>query len=45
MGERYADFYRRSVDDVEAFWTEQARYIDWHTPFQRVLASGVLYVN
>jgi len=37
MGERYADFYRRSVDDVEAFWTEQARYIDWHTPFQRVL--------
>ncbi len=32
----YADFYRQSVDQPEAFWTEQARLIDWHKPFNRV---------
>ncbi len=26
----YADFYRRSIDDKEAFWAEQAKRIDWH---------------
>ena len=33
---RYADFYRQSVDQPEAFWTEQAGLIDWHQPFDRV---------
>ncbi|WP_293661334.1 propionate--CoA ligase [Rhodoferax sp. OV413] len=28
----YADFYRRSIDDRDAFWTEQAALIDWKTP-------------
>jgi propionyl-CoA synthetase len=32
----YADFYRRSIDDPERFWTEQAALIDWHTPFAKV---------
>jgi len=32
----YADFFRRSIDDRDAFWTEQAQLIDWHQPFQRV---------
>ncbi|HYW57922.1 MAG TPA: propionate--CoA ligase [Polaromonas sp.] len=32
----YADFYRRSIDEPDAFWTEQARLIDWHKPFTRV---------
>jgi propionyl-CoA synthetase len=32
----YADFHRRSIDDPEGFWTEQARLIDWHRPFTRV---------
>jgi propionyl-CoA synthetase len=32
----YADFYRRSVTDRDAFWTEQARLIDWHKPFDTV---------
>ena len=32
----YADFYRRSIDEPEAFWAEQARLIDWHTPFTTV---------
>src|SRR5262245_4765693 len=37
MAERYADFYRRSIEAPEAFWKEQARLIDWHEPFQQVL--------
>ena len=28
----YADFYRRSLEDREDFWAEQARLIDWQTP-------------
>ncbi|WP_180684264.1 propionate--CoA ligase [Tepidicella baoligensis] len=32
----YADFYRRSIDDRDAFWTEQAALIDWHRPHDRV---------
>ena len=33
----YADFYRRSIDDREAFWAEEAQCIDWHRPFDHVL--------
>jgi propionyl-CoA synthetase len=33
----YADFYRQSIDDPQAFWGEQARLIDWHQPFSQVL--------
>ncbi|HMC15362.1 MAG TPA: propionate--CoA ligase [Albitalea sp.] len=33
---RYADFYRRSIDDRDAFWAEQAALIDWHKPFDQV---------
>jgi propionyl-CoA synthetase len=29
---RYADFYRQSMEQPEAFWAEQARLIDWNTP-------------
>ncbi|MFD1710719.1 propionate--CoA ligase [Ottowia sp. GY511] len=32
----YADFYRRSIDDRDAFWAEQAQLIDWQTPPQTV---------
>lgn len=32
----YADFYRRSIDQPDAFWTEQAQLIDWQQPFTRV---------
>jgi propionyl-CoA synthetase len=32
----YASFYRRSIDDRDAFWTEQAQLIDWHRPFDQV---------
>lgn len=32
----YAEFYRRSIADRDAFWAEQAALIDWHTPFTQV---------
>ncbi len=37
MAGTYRDFYRRSIDEREAFWAEQARLVDWHKPFERVL--------
>ena len=47
----YADFYRRSIDDREGFWAEQAGLIDWkvqpqqicdysHPPFARWYVGG-----
>ena len=33
----YEDFHRRSIEDPEGFWGEQARAIHWHTPPQRIL--------
>jgi propionyl-CoA synthetase len=33
---RYADFHRRSIDDRDAFWAEQAQLIDWERPFDQV---------
>ena len=32
----YADFYRRSIEQPDAFWAEQARLIDWRTPPQQI---------
>ena len=28
----YADFHRRSIEERDAFWAEQARLVDWQTP-------------
>jgi propionyl-CoA synthetase len=33
----YKEFHRRSIDDREGFWREQAQLIEWHKPFERVL--------
>ena len=33
----YRDFYRRSIEDPEGFWSEQARLVDWKRPFGKVL--------
>jgi propionyl-CoA synthetase len=33
----YREFHRRSIADREGFWSEQARLIDWHKPFSKVL--------
>jgi propionyl-CoA synthetase len=32
----YAEFYRRSLQDRDAFWAEQARLIDWQRPPQTI---------
>jgi len=34
--ETYAAFHRRSLDERDAFWSEQARLIDWAVPFDTV---------
>ena len=32
----YDRFYRRSIDDRDGFWAEQARLIHWETPPQTI---------
>jgi propionyl-CoA synthetase len=34
---KYADFYRQSITDPAGFWSNEAKLIDWHKPFSRVL--------
>jgi acetyl-CoA synthetase len=34
--EQYFDMYRRSVEDNEGFWAEQAGIVDWSKPFTKV---------
>jgi len=33
----YRDFHRRSLDDREGFWAEEAKLVHWHRPFGKVL--------
>ena len=33
----YKEFHRRSIDDREGFWQEQAKLVHWQRPFERVL--------
>jgi propionyl-CoA synthetase len=33
----HSEFHRRSLEDPEAFWRDEARLVDWHTPFTQVL--------
>ncbi len=35
--ERYRDFHRRSIEDRDGFWAEQAGLVHWHKPFRKVL--------
>ncbi|HNT40566.1 MAG TPA: propionate--CoA ligase [Rubrivivax sp.] len=39
-GTSYAEFYRRSIEDRDSFWREQAALIDWQTPFATVCDYG-----
>ncbi|MDE2147631.1 MAG: propionate--CoA ligase [Burkholderiales bacterium] len=32
----YAEFYRRSIEDRDAFWAEQAALIDWQRPPEQI---------
>jgi propionyl-CoA synthetase len=33
---RYEDFHRRSIEQPDEFWAEQARLIEWHAPPQTI---------
>jgi propionyl-CoA synthetase len=33
----HGDFHRRSLEERDAFWTEQAKLVDWHKPHRQVL--------
>ena len=33
----YQDFHRRSIEDRDGFWRDEARLVDWHAPFTQVL--------
>jgi acetyl-CoA synthetase len=37
----YDEMYRRSIEDNEAFWAEQAQSLDWFKPFDTVLEWNV----
>ncbi len=47
--EEYQEMYRRSIEDSEGFWREQAQRIDWFKPFETVkdvsFASRDLYIR
>ena len=34
---QYEDFYRRSIEQPEAYWAEEAQRIHWDKPFTRTL--------
>ncbi|MEO6270905.1 MAG: acetyl-coenzyme A synthetase N-terminal domain-containing protein, partial [Lautropia sp.] len=38
----YSEVHRRSIQDPEGFWGEQAQRIDWHRPPDRVLNDSKL---
>ncbi len=33
----YKEFHRRSIEEREAFWKEEAKLVHWHKPFGQVL--------
>jgi propionyl-CoA synthetase len=37
MAGEYAAFHRRSIEQRDAFWREQAALVHWHRPFAQVL--------
>ncbi len=43
--EKYQSMYRRSVEDPDGFWAEQAKRIDWLKPFTKVKNSTYEYPN
>jgi propionyl-CoA synthetase len=34
---KYQEFHRRSIEDRDAFWSEQAKLVHWEKPFDQVL--------
>ncbi|WOI55273.1 acetate--CoA ligase [Palleronia sp. LCG004] len=42
---RYDEMYRRSVEDPETFWREEAQRLDWMKPFSKVREASFDYGN
>ncbi|MBL7119820.1 MAG: acetate--CoA ligase [Dehalococcoidia bacterium] len=42
---RYAEMHRRSMEDPEGFWSEQARKLDWYHTWDRVLDWNLPYAQ
>ena len=42
---RYMDIHRRSLDDTERFWSEEARKLDWYETWDRVLDWEMPYAK
>jgi propionyl-CoA synthetase len=38
---RYEDFHRRSIEEPEAFWAEQAQAIHWHVAPEKILDYSI----
>ena len=43
--EKYRTMYRESIENPDAFWTEQAKRIDWIRPFTKVKNTSFAYPN
>ncbi|MDP2824846.1 MAG: acetyl-coenzyme A synthetase N-terminal domain-containing protein, partial [Sulfuritalea sp.] len=33
---KYSEFYKRSIEQPEAFWRDEAKLVDWHKPPQTI---------
>ena len=42
---RYQEIHRRSLDDPEGFWAEEARKLDWDVTCYRVLDWKLPYAR
>jgi len=42
---RYTEMHRRSLEDIEKFWSEQARKLDWYKTWDRVLDWDLPYAR
>jgi len=42
---KYQEMYKKSVDDPNGFWAEQAKRIDWLKPFTKVKNTSFAYPN
>ncbi|GAI59688.1 unnamed protein product [marine sediment metagenome] len=41
--EEYQKLYKRSIEDMEGFWGEQAKSIDWFKPYDKVWEKTDLF--
>jgi acetyl-CoA synthetase len=43
--DKYRSMYKKSLEDPDGFWAEQAKRIDWMKPFTKVKNSSYAYPN